>query len=392
MPAGLKKHGPRDRTIPHHMAPELESELPHSLPCAAAEEAAQAPGCAAVLLLLSAAGEPVQLVTTQNLRRFLVARFSAPVETSPLRADLSEVVRGVRWHDVACPFEARWRHWRLARRLYPRDYRKRIGFGPAYFLQFDPGPPVAELRITEHPTGAAERLLGPWHTARAATQALEGLWDLFELCRHPEQVRRAPHGKRCPYADMGRCDAPCDGAAPLPVYEQRVAAAWQFACSGGQEWLASAEQRMRAAAAAQEFERAGLMKLQVEFVTRWIRDWSPHLRRFDRWHEAWLLPATRRKAWKLFIFRRGALLEGPLLPERKLAAEAPAWIAAQRDAEPPAAPTTEELTQQSWLAAHHLGHRESEATLIFPLADGQPMRAQEIAARLEARNRETPSG
>lgn len=364
---------------------QLETELPQLHACAAppAEAELQAlPRCAAVVLLLGAGGESIQLATTQNLQRFLISRLAAPTPEAAHRADLTAVVRFIRWREVSCPFEARWRHWRVARQLFPKNYRDRIGFGPAWFLQLEMGPLVSELRLSDRPGASDAPVLGPWPTHRSATQALEGLWDLFELCRYPEQVRRSPHGRRCAYADMGRCDAPCDGAAPLPVYEARVQDAWRFACGAIEPWLNAAEQHMRTAAEAHEFERAGLIKQQMAFADRWRAEWSGRLRRFDEWRDALLLPVSRRKAWKLFVFDRGAIVDGPVISDRKLLVEAPAWIVAQ-SAGLAEAPDGLTRVEQTWLMAHLLYHRDGESAIV--LAVSLQSGAAEYADRIQER-------
>ncbi|MBU0717091.1 MAG: hypothetical protein KJ749_02490, partial [Planctomycetes bacterium] len=73
-----------------------------------ADEFAGLPGGPAVLLFVDEHGTPVQLLTTQQLRRFVTSRLSEPEDVRRGRTDLAEVVRGVRWRRVHCQFEARW--------------------------------------------------------------------------------------------------------------------------------------------------------------------------------------------------------------------------------------------------------------------------------------------
>ncbi len=346
---------------------------------------AELPNTPAVLLLVDAVGRPVQLLTAQQLRRCVRARLTESPTAGRGRADLTTIVGGVRWRHVACPFEARWWYWRLARRLYPEAYRKLVSFGSAWFLNVDWTQPVPELRVTERVWELPGAFVGPWPARSDAQRALEGLWDLFDLCRHPEQIRKAPRGRRCAYAEMGRCDAPCDGSAPLAAYIARCRTAWEFATGGSAAWLADAEQRMRAAAAAQEYERAGQIKQQVRCARLWEGKWAAHVRPAEALTALLVLPVTRRKAWLLMLFRQGHLQAGPVVPARQFPAAAVAWLETAW-AEPAGPTTATERMEQTWLVAHLLFGREAASTLVYWLpAAGPPAGTEaDLAARAAA--------
>jgi len=80
------------------------------------------------------------------------------------------------------------------------------------------------------------------------------------------------------------------------------------------------------------------------------------------------VPATRRKAWKPFLFRRGHLTDGPLLPDRKLAAQTPTWLA-EALRQPPDQLDDVVRMEQTWLVAHFLQHKEARAAIIEWLPD-----------------------
>lgn len=367
----------------------FEAELPESRSWEASpgpEQLAALPATPAVYLLLTGEQQPVQLSTTQHLRRAVTARLAAaPDAPAGRRADLAEIVRAVRWRAVSAPFEARWWYYRLCRATSPHDYRRLVSFGPAWFLHLLSGPP--EIRITDAVYRGPGPWIGPFSTRAEAQAALEGLWDMFELCRYPEQVRRAPHGQRCAYAEMGRCDAPCDGSVPLSTYAERVDAAWRFAEGGIEAWITQAAARMRAAAAAQRFERAALLRQQIDFARRWERHWSA-VRSAAEWSLLLLLPITRRRAWRPFVFDRGILVEGPITPQRRLAAAVEAWLPGARASAAAAVDdaATGDLvrTEQAWLLAHFLHSAEaSNAILLHLLALAEPGAAAHcITARL----------
>ncbi len=340
-----------------------------------------------VLLFIDRDRRPVQLLTTQQTRRLATARLTTPPEQHPTKADLAAVVRGVRWRNVTGPFPARWRYYQLASALHPREYRQLVAFGPAWFLHQPADLPVPDITITNRIWESAGPTLGPWPARTSAQQALDGLRDLFDLCRHPEQVRRAPAGQRCAYAEMGRCDAPCDGSTPINVYADRVASAWQFARGAVQPWIDNATERMRTAAADQQFELAGQIKQQLAFARTWQTNWQSHIRPAEQLDYLLALPVTRRRSRQLFLFRRGELLEGPTIKPRKCTDETLTWLNSQP---PPQLDTIPPIQrrEQTWLLAHLLFHREADRALIIPIhpeTDENSLRST-IETRLAALN------
>jgi excinuclease UvrABC nuclease subunit len=356
---------------------------------------ASLPGCPAVYLLADASGAPVQLATTQSLKRALVSRLSEPRRPRPGKTDLAEIARSVRWRPLSTPFEGRWWYHRLAREIYPRQYRRLISFGPAYFLHVSWEQPVPELRVTERIWCLDGQFLGPWPTHKACQAALEGLWDLFDLCRHPEQVRKTPRGTRCAYAEMGHCDAPCDGSAPLSAYADRCRAAWRFTAGAASQWIVAATQRMKQAAAGQKYELAGRIKQQLQFARTWQEQWAPRVRPAEEMNYLLVLPVTRRRAWKLLLFRAGLLADGPTVARRRIGSEAAAWLRAEL-AGPSVELSSAVRMEQTWLVCHFLYSREAESALLVPLpvlevpADLEHTLAEKAAASRPPRGKRQP--
>ena len=347
------------------------------------------PGCPAVYLLVAESDVPVQLATTQHLRRLAASRLLDPERGQHGKADLTEIVRGVRWRQAYSAFEARWWYYRLAREMYPKRYLRMISFGPAWYLQVDWQARVPELQVTKRIWRAEGEYVGPWLTHDTCHAALAGLRDLFDLCRYPEQVNRAPEGRRCAYADMGRCDAPCDGAVPLAHYIERCRAAWEFARGAVRPWIDQARERMTQAARDQRFEAAALIKKQVAWAWRWHDNWSPTVRPAEALNDLLVIPVTRRRAWRLFLSWRGDLLDGPIVSDRRLSTEAPAWLRDRLGALPALSDPGIRM-EQSWLVAHFLQSKAGDASLAVPLPNAEvPADLEDVLARGLAERRAT---
>lgn len=405
------------------------------------------PGKPAVFLMEDAGGAAVQLMVSQSLRRSLQSRLIDAAEAGG-RADLGEIVRGVRWRPVGSAFEGRWWHWRAARRFYPREYRSQLAFGPSYYLflaqssavrtdhvnlagppagrgpmsepdssevhSANPGlsnddgrdegrplhekrsaatdsaqftnPPqvgteveqfarsraVHEIRVTEHIWREPGAYIGPWPTRGAAQAALESLWDLFDLCRYPEQIRKAPRGVRCAYADMGRCDAPCDGTVPMERHEERLAAAWRFAGEGPARVLEELRARMKEAAVELRFEVAAQVREQQKSAERWHTHGAIRPIRESEMRVFLAVASAGRRRFRCFWFDRGTLIAGPEARGVELSAAAAAWLkatfagggaaqveSARREC------VAERRSEQTWLVHHFLGHDDARSAVVI---------------------------
>jgi excinuclease UvrABC nuclease subunit len=328
-----------------------------------AESLSALPGGPAVFLFVDGDARPIQLLTAQQCRKVALARLAQRSEEKTTRADVGEIARGVHWRSVHSPFEARWWHYRTARLVHPGNYRKLIGFPPAWFLHVDWDERVPDLRIVDSLWARPGRYLGPFPARAEAQAAWDLVCDVFDLCRYPAEVRKAPEGQRCAYAEMGRCDAPCDGSVPMARYEARCREAWAFLCDAGRTWLDEAPRRMASAAAELQFELAGQLKGQIDAVRRMTQRWSPYICGPDEMAYLLVVSVSRRKKWKPFLFCRGGLYDAEMAPARKLG-EAIASLPAVMRERPPESLDSVTRDEQTWLVAHYLNHRESRAAAV----------------------------
>jgi DNA polymerase III subunit epsilon len=330
------------------------------------------PAAPAVYAWLTTGGEVVQIATTQNLRSAAQVRLLSTPDGP--RADLTEIVRAAAWRTTAAALESRYWHLMLARRVHPQTYREMLAFEPAWFLRAEFTGAAPQFSLSTAPWTDAGRYVGPWPSRRKAGEALDALVDLFDLCRYPEQVRKLPRGTRCAYADMGRCDAPCDGSTPPDDYRARCECAWRLACGEVEPTVADFMQRMRSAAERQEFELAARLKGQIAIARAWAAA-GPFAVPLERMQFVISLPIPRRGSRKLMAFARGRFIDGPVLPPRKFASQATAWIATARPTDAPPA----DANEQTALLSHFLYGSELAAAVVAPWHDAP----ESIAAVLE---------
>jgi excinuclease UvrABC nuclease subunit len=222
-----------------------------------------------VFLLSAADGRPILLTTAADMRGRLRFRL-APSDDEAARtrtADLREITAVIRWKLAHSPFETDWRFFELAREIFPAAYSKLIAHKPAWFIRVDASEafprfsPTQDVRPGE---GGQVQQFGPLPSRASADRFIDALTDAFDLCRYYNILRQAPHGTPCPYKQMGRSPAACDGSIPMEQYRDMIRTAAGFAGGQREAHRQRLAEQMRSAAAAMEFERAGTLKSRLE--------------------------------------------------------------------------------------------------------------------------------
>lgn len=300
------------------------------------------PASGGVYLIADRDDRPVLLACGEDLRRVVTHRLTPPPEHQGKRADISAVAGRVHWRETFSRFETALEHWRVARTLYPKGYRRMVSFGPVWFLRLKPDEPTPSFAAVREVRHDGARYFGPVATRSAAEDWRAMLEDAFDLCRYQNILEQAPHGLPCAYYEMGRCPAPCNGHIPLDQYRRMLADAADFTAGERSPRLGWLRQAMQEAAAALEFERAEAIRQTLARVTAvTARPAYRHLADLSRC--AWLIiqrgGPRRRSLQKMlvkpFLVRRGDVEIGSPTPTADLETVLPDWL--RRCEESPAA-------------------------------------------------------
>jgi DNA polymerase III subunit epsilon len=117
------------------------------------------------------------------------------------------------------------------------------------------------LEVAREPAAGNVVCVGPVRGRAAAAELVEQLNSLFGLRHCGRGLRRREHPSA--YGQMGRCLSPCLGDLDPNLYRERLDAALDLFVSGpdgGAALLAHVDGQMRAAAAAQRYERAAWLR------------------------------------------------------------------------------------------------------------------------------------
>ncbi len=234
---------------------------------------------------------------TGDLRAFVGSRLT-PGDRA--RADLSRACNRVLACETGSGFEAE----AVRAMLDPG------GGGPVggWFVRLDPesGTPACGVLGGGEIAGLdAATVIGPFGSRASAEAYRRFLDDRFELCREPALLARRPDAVACPYKEMGRCPAACDGSEPIGAYRARARAALKQAATPTDRLIEHAEAEIRGASGSLDFERAARAKEDLDAlraVSGRLFSWATTL---DRFGVLAVLPSGRRGFARLMAHQRG---------------------------------------------------------------------------------------
>ncbi|MFQ5412087.1 MAG: UvrB/UvrC motif-containing protein [Phycisphaerae bacterium] len=292
------------------------------------------PAHGGVYCLADEADRPILLACGENLRRVVTHRLkTSPADGRTRRANLAGIARRIHWRESFSRFETALAHWQIARALYPKAYRKMLGFGPAWFLHVVPDadfPRFAAVREIRQDGG---RIIGPYATRKDADEWIHMLEEAFDLCRYHPILEQAPHGEACAYAEMGKCPAPCDGSISMDVYRRLIADAFRFTLGRHEPRLAALRSEMQTAASRQAYEKAASLRKTIDSTAAIIH--RPEYRHATDLHAAsWLVlqrggPARRspdRILVRPFHVWNGTIQPGEPVSLAKINTAIPDWL------------------------------------------------------------------
>ncbi len=169
----------------------------------------QVPAKWVVYCFADSVGQPLQLLCVKNLRASLRRRLQGEQTISlSKRVDYREIVRQIHFRRVDSAFEADWIYHDIAQQMFPDTYQGMVGFRPAWFIHVDPDAEFPRYTKTIDLGNKPGQLIGPVEDKHAAARLMELMEDAFDLCRYFNILVQAPHGRACPYKEMGKCPAP----------------------------------------------------------------------------------------------------------------------------------------------------------------------------------------
>jgi len=234
--------------------PEFLSFVPASrLAAATADGFRRGPDAPGVYLFKTAAGEVVYVGKARSLRRRVLDHLRARIEKD---GSIVAQSASVEFAPTATEREALLLEASLVKQYQP-PLNVLLKDDRSYpYLAIDTTEEFPRILFVRRPRRRAGLLLfGPYTSAREARSVARLLGDLCRLRRCVRLPKAA-----CLYYHLGVCSAPCIGAIDADGYRRDLDRAAEVLRGRVASVRPSVEEEMRAAAARQEFERAGLLR------------------------------------------------------------------------------------------------------------------------------------
>ncbi len=218
-------------------------------------------------LFRDARGRVIYVGKAKSVRKRVASHFAkAQVPSSPGHAEMVAAVEHIECVVVATEAEAL-----LAEQSFIKQYRPRFNIRlrddksyPFIAISLDEDFPRVYFTRERHRTGRA--YFGPYSNAKRVRATLEVLAKvfMFRSCTGPEPGRRS--GSPCLDYYIKRCEAPCVGYVSKEDYRASIDGVIDFLTGRFASIERDLEARMRAAAAAEEFEQATLERNRLQAV------------------------------------------------------------------------------------------------------------------------------
>jgi excinuclease ABC subunit C len=232
-----------------------------------AEQRRALPDQPGVYLFRDARGQVVYVGKAKSVRKRVNSHFSkANVPSSPGHADMVEAVEHIECVVVASEADAL-----LAEQSFIKQYRPRFNIRlrddksyPFIAISLDEDYPRVYFTRERH--RSARAYFGPYSNAKRVRATLEVLAKvfMFRSCTGPEPGRRS--GSPCLDYYIKRCEAPCVGYVSKEDYRRSIDGVIDFLSGRFSAIERDLEERMRAAAAEEEFEQATLERNRLQAV------------------------------------------------------------------------------------------------------------------------------
>jgi len=232
------------------------------------------PPTAGVCLFANAKNQPILLLCGANLRTLVRRRLHQDAAAEKTRrTPLRPIVERIWFRRSYSAFETQWAYYNAAAAVYPDRFAEFFPRLDAWFITVNPDDKypcfnqTSQLNISSPskndgvPSTSRRPLYwGPFSAKKSATRFLDTLQNLFDLCRHPHLLAQAPHAAGCPYAQMNRCAAVCNGSVNLDHYRKIIQKTIDFLNHPIARGIDALEKQMKKSAADLQFETAQNLK------------------------------------------------------------------------------------------------------------------------------------
>ena len=363
------------RDVPNHLKKLRENRLP------------EVPSDPGVYTFKSSNGTTLYIGKAKRLDRRVRSYFTAIESHNARKRKMMKKVRQVEWTTTDTELEALLLESRRIKEEKPSYNRAQRRYRSRPFVRLDTTKEYPTISWDYHLKEDGAEYYGPLRNRDQAELVVDIIGRFFRLRECSDSDFQL--GQRCLYADMERCDAPCE-TDDRDAYEDVVDRVRAFLTGQDDAVLDRLRDRMRQASENLEFEKA------AEY-----RDWLEQIERMLRKQEVIAAPVLDHNAVLLdrqddtadvLLVRHGRFVAStscPLPPPDAAAAELRAWLDDRLD---PGAPRPDSLSKRDVdeirLLSHWMYLRRDDLVHVRWTPD-QPVRT--LTSRVLQALRHTPS-
>jgi excinuclease ABC subunit C len=263
------------------------------------------PASAGVYRMLNEQGRVLYVGKARNLRNRVTQYTQLDRLPNRLRRMVSET-RSLDVVETSSEAEALMLEANLIKSLQPR-YNIKLKDDSSYpFILLTGGDwPQVKLHRGQTEKAKGELIFGPYPSPHAVRQTIDLIERLFKL-RSCSDGFFAARKRPCLKYDIGRCTAPCVGKVTPEAYAQQVEEARLFLKGQGGEVQQLLKDKMAEAAAAQQYEKAGVYRDRLTALSKVLTSLKAAF--IDGLHDADMVGLAMqggRACVQLFMYRGG---------------------------------------------------------------------------------------
>jgi excinuclease ABC subunit C len=223
-----------------------------------------------VYIYKNTAGKVIYVGKAVNLRNRVRSYFHKSAGQSPKTLHLVQEIQNLDFIITDSELEALLLENTLIKKHLPR-YNVRLKDDKRYpYIKISWQEPYPRVFTSRRILDDGARYFGPYTASGPAYQTLDLARKIFPYLTCSREIT-GKDTRACLYYHIGRCSAPCIGAVSQQEYRQIIDNLCKFLGGRTEQVVADLNRQMQAAAEAMDFERAALLRDQMQAIEQTVQ-------------------------------------------------------------------------------------------------------------------------
>ena len=211
-------------------------------------------------------GRIVYVGKAKNLQSRVRSYFTSIEAHNARLRTMVDTIQEIAWEETTSELEALMLESRQIKKLTPRFNQAQLRYKHRQFLRLDERAAFPRITISPILVDDGATYFGPLASRREAEMIVELIerWYLVRPCSDT----KFEAGHSCLYAEIGRCQAPCEGLVDAVDYRTQIGHVRAFLAGQDTSIVPHLEEAMQRAATEMLFEEAAAFRDLLELVKR----------------------------------------------------------------------------------------------------------------------------